>query len=327
MSRPHFLASLACALLGLLILVTPARALKGPRISFDQTEKTYDQIKEGVRITAKFTFKNTGDQNLIISSVTPSCGCTATMYDKVVRPGETGSVTVVLDTSGITGAFRKTAVVATNDPTRPYVTLVLYGETQSRIKIDKGRRVKLIGCVNRPVSVTATLTDPDGKQVLIAGVENPMKDYLDAKLKPVPGGKAYKLIITSKATSPVEFAGPLFLRVPDGSRVSLYVVADIKGAFTVQPHEVYFGAVPKKGPAPTRTILIKKACTDKLVLEKLLVNREHFIVTKTWTKPGEQLYLEVTPRLDYLPVGPFDEGIAIVASGEEFRVRLTGIVR
>ena len=327
MSRSQsLLKATALALVIILASVLPSLALKGPKAVFENTEIIKSGIREGKSITVEYKLVNAGDMNLIIDKVVPSCGCTIPKFDTVIKPGQKGSIKLVLDTEGITGAFRKTAVVTTNDPSNPYINLVLLGDTVSNVVIDKGRRLSLVGCLGQNISNTATVSNPDGKPVFIAGVENPMPDYVDASLSPIKGTGKYQLTVTSKAKKMVEFAGPIFLRMPNGTKVSVYVVADIKGAFKVRPHAVYFGAVPKSGPAPVRGIVVQKACTEKLTLDKIMLNREHFKIKETWQKPGEKLYLEISPRLEGLSKGPFEEGMAIVASGQKFVVNLKGIV-
>lgn len=306
----------------------PALALKGPKIVFDAQELSFSDVVEGKELTAVFNFSNTGDQNLIIDKVSPSCGCTASRWDKVTPPGKKGAVTLLLDTSGIGGSFRKTAAVATNDPSNPVVTLIMTGETMGRIKVDKGRRISLKGCLGSPITASATLRDPQGKNLVVTGVENPMSDYMDVKLLPQPGGKTYRLELTSKATEPLDFAGPLFLKAPGGGPVSVWVVAEIRGPFTVRPHEVMFGTINKEVTNPAqRSVLVKKACAEKLKVDLVDYNKKHFIVERFWQKPGEEYLLVITPILENLPVGPFDEPLVIQMGQRAFTVKLTGRVR
>ncbi|MCB2187149.1 MAG: DUF1573 domain-containing protein [Deltaproteobacteria bacterium] len=308
-------------------LALAAPASQGPRVKFDKNERIYPEVKEGQKLTAEFPFTNTGEQNLIIDKVSPSCGCTVAEYDKVTEPGKQGKIKLILDTVGITGSFRKTAVVATNDPTNPFVTLVLTGETISRIKVDKGRRIDLIGCLGTDISTIATLTDPDGRGVIISGVENPMPQYLQTSLEPVPGGKAYKLHLKVKAATPLEFAGPVFLQVPGSPRVSLWVVVNVRGPFEVQPKQVFFGGVNKdKMFAAARSVLVKKACADKLEIDELAYDANKFKVERHWRKPGEELLLVVTPLADKLPKGPFNGELGIRQGDKMFRVILKGSV-
>ncbi|MBU1274316.1 MAG: DUF1573 domain-containing protein [Proteobacteria bacterium] len=317
------------ALLALFTLAaSPALALKGPKIVFDSKEVVFSDVVEGKEMTAVFTFTNTGDQNLLIDKVSPSCGCTASSWDKVTPPGKKGAVTLLLDTTGLGGSFRKTAAVATNDPGNPVVTLIMTGETVGRIKVDQGRRVSLKGCLGSPITASATLRDPQGKNLVITGVENPMSDYLEVKLVPQPGGKTYRLDLVSTATEPLDFAGPLFLKAPGGGPVSVWVVAEVRGPFTVRPHEVMFGTLNKDTPnPPQRSVLVKKACADKLKVDLLDYNKKLFIVERDWQKPGEELLLVITPIVENLLVGPFDENLLIQMGQRAFTVKLTGRVR
>ena len=325
MSRPGIkIALLAIAL----TLLGAGLAQAAPKIVFDNEEVVFENIKEGESQIAKFTFTNKGDQNLIIDRVAPSCGCTVATYDKVIKPGAQGVITLKLDTTGITGAFRKTAVVSSNDPLKPTSTLVMMGETISKLKVDKGRRIELKGCLGTEITTTANLTDPEGKPILLTGLENPMEDYLEAKLEPMPGGKGYKLHLKSKADRALEFAGPIFIQMAGGTRVTVYVFAEILGAYTVQPHKVDFGSVTQAmGKGMERSILIKKACTDKLDLQGLIYDQKKLKVEQRWEKPGEKLYLVVTPIVENLPKGPFRETLSIHASGEGFTVNIFGMAR
>lgn len=328
MSRPVAVILKLLLSLALFLALAPAvSALNGPKISFEKTEVILPNLKEGQKVTARFPFINKGDMNLVIDQVSPSCGCTVPSFTRVTPPGKKGEVSLELDSTGITGAFRKQAVVSCNDSSNPFVTLVLLGETQSRVKSDKGRRLELMGCLGKELVTSTILSDPDGSPLLITSVQNPMADYLDATLKALPGGKSYRLTIKSKITQPMRFAGPLFLNLPNGAKVSLFVVVDVKGAYAVQPHIVFFGGLLKGGPAITRSIQVEKACTDKLVLENLVYNRDYFDVKTIWTEPGKKMFFDVTPRQDKMPKGPFNEKMIIMASKWTFKVVLSGTVQ
>ena len=74
-----------------------------------------------------FTFENEGTEDLIISSVTTTCGCTVPKYDtKPIPPGERKSE-VVFDTSGRSGMQTKTITVKSNAKT-PVVLLKITAE-------------------------------------------------------------------------------------------------------------------------------------------------------------------------------------------------------
>lgn len=314
-------------LLAVALFLPAMQAAASPKVKFEKTEIEFTDIEEGSKQVAQFRLRNEGDMNLVIDEVNPSCGCTVAQFDKTIKPGEEGAVTLHLDTEGIVGYFRKTATVVTNDPDQPYVTLIMVGETLSAVKVEGGRRIELNGCLGHDVTAQARLTSPKGKDgsLLVTGVENPMKDYCQASLE--RDGKGYLLKVRANSDRPVRFAGQLFLKVPGAPKVSVWVVGDIKGAFSIRPEIIFFGSVTKdklKGAA--RSIELTKACAEKLAEPKLTYDAEKFNLVKYWEKPGEKLLLVITPRPEKLAKGPFQDSITISSGKFEFKVPMRGTI-
>lgn len=85
------------------------------KIEWEATAKNYGTIKEGQTLEVSFSFKNVGDQNLVIKSVLPSCGCTAAEPPaKPIPPGGTGEITASFDSKGRPGANHKDLIVEAN---------------------------------------------------------------------------------------------------------------------------------------------------------------------------------------------------------------------
>ncbi|CAO0822123.1 DUF1573 domain-containing protein [Desulfarculales bacterium] len=332
MSRLLRLVLLTAALAGAVfadsaLAEMPGTKNNGPKALFDKMEIVYNNVQEGDTLIAQFPFSNQGKQNLIINSVTPSCGCTVADFERVTLPGGKGVINMNLDTSGISGSFRKTAVVNTNDPTNPFITLIMTGETASKVKVDKGRRLDLVGCLNQNPSISTAINSIDGQPLIIAGVENPMQEYLITELSHSPGNHSYNLTVRSKAKEPMEFAGPIYLLVAGAPKTSIYVVADIRGPFIVQPQEVYFGGIKKRQQAEVvRSIAVSKTCVDKLKVDQLLYDQDHFKVEERWVEHDKQLLLVVSPRPENLPPGPFEEKIGIQSGEKIYYVRMKGII-
>lgn len=82
------------------------------------------QDADGVRV---FKFTNTGDAPIVISNANGSCGCTVPTYSKnVIKPGESGEISVKYDTHRI-GGFTKT-VTLTSNASEPSKMLRIKGE-------------------------------------------------------------------------------------------------------------------------------------------------------------------------------------------------------
>jgi len=89
-----------------------------PAIQFESTTVDFGNIKEADgKASRKFEFTNTGNQDLLLTSVKPGCGCTATDYTKTpVAPGEKGFITAAYDPHNRPGSFNKNIRVTTNEP-------------------------------------------------------------------------------------------------------------------------------------------------------------------------------------------------------------------
>ena len=104
-------------LIACLVAVAAQAAGKGPQITLANT--TYDMgtihaSKGNVKATYKFT--NTGDEPLVIISVTNGgCGCTKPSYPlQPIAPGKKGKIKVTFDPLYRQGSFNKVVTIRTN---------------------------------------------------------------------------------------------------------------------------------------------------------------------------------------------------------------------
>ncbi|MDT8401199.1 MAG: DUF1573 domain-containing protein [Bacteroidales bacterium] len=99
-----------------------------PLIEFSQMEHDFGKIEEGEVVACVFTFQNTGEADLLITSATTSCGCTVPGYDdRPVPPGGQGKVEVVFDSSFRNGLQNKTIAIRSNAK-QPVVILKIKAE-------------------------------------------------------------------------------------------------------------------------------------------------------------------------------------------------------
>lgn len=61
---------------------TEKEEVKGPVITFDETEKDFGEITQGTKVEHTFKFTNTGTEVLRISNVAATCGCTVPKWPK-----------------------------------------------------------------------------------------------------------------------------------------------------------------------------------------------------------------------------------------------------
>lgn len=94
-----------------------------PVIVFEKEFYDFGKIIQGEKVSYRFKFKNDGKTDLLISSVTTSCGCATPEYSKVpVAPGKEGYVTVSFDSDKRQGVQQKSITVLAN--TLPNSTVI-----------------------------------------------------------------------------------------------------------------------------------------------------------------------------------------------------------
>ncbi len=101
----------------LVLLPGLCKAERKDAVVFSTTEYDFGRIEaEDGPVSYDFVVKNLGSQTVTIGNLVPSCSCViAKMGDKVLSPGEEGSVQFILNPSGTDGQTYRTVDVYTAD--------------------------------------------------------------------------------------------------------------------------------------------------------------------------------------------------------------------
>ncbi|MCL2040344.1 MAG: DUF1573 domain-containing protein [Bacteroidetes bacterium] len=96
-------------------------------------------------LKATVTFKNEGNEKLVISKVKPGCGCTAAKPEKdTLEPGDTTTMSIELRISG-SGLQHKTIDIETNDPDKKITKYKLTCDLVRDIIIKPGEHISFRG--------------------------------------------------------------------------------------------------------------------------------------------------------------------------------------
>ncbi len=100
---------------------------KAPQIAFAEMAFAFDTLMQNAPCEHLFSFANTGDAPLVVSSAFSSCGCVIPEWPKEpVMPGKTGAIKVVYNTTKA-GSVNKAIVVKSNAANNPKAVLRLKG--------------------------------------------------------------------------------------------------------------------------------------------------------------------------------------------------------
>ncbi len=97
-------------------------------------DSVYDfgKVLEGEVVEFSYRFKNVGNNPLIVSNATASCGCTVPEKPEApIKTGEIGFIKVKFDTKARAGAAHKTVSILSN-ATPAFPTLVLKGDVTAK---------------------------------------------------------------------------------------------------------------------------------------------------------------------------------------------------
>jgi Protein of unknown function (DUF1573) len=95
----------------------PKSAVAGPRIRVEPESFDFGKAAQNKTLRKEFSIRNFGNADLLIESVSTTCGCTAALMDsKVVKPGGTTPLRVSLETRAYKGRVQRSVMVRSNDP-------------------------------------------------------------------------------------------------------------------------------------------------------------------------------------------------------------------
>lgn len=123
--------------------VKKAEALPRTTAKFDNETFDFKVIKEGDEVTHRFNFENTGANDLVITNVKPSCGCTTPSWSQEpVKAGQKGFIDVKFNSAGKNGQQTKSITVTGNFEGDINKALKLVGEVKGKPADGKAEEAK-----------------------------------------------------------------------------------------------------------------------------------------------------------------------------------------
>lgn len=96
--------------------VAQSKSKSGPVMEIEPEEFDFGGVEQDQKLVHEFTIHNVGTEDLEIRRISTSCGCTAAIpAERVVKPGGSTTLEVVLETRKYKGVIDKSVSVASND--------------------------------------------------------------------------------------------------------------------------------------------------------------------------------------------------------------------
>ena len=165
----------------------PEVPLGNGRIDFEETTFDFGSIAKGSRVTHNFWFENKGTDTLIVTKVTPTCGCTSTRKGMItVPPGQRSSIDVIFDSGKFNGRVTKSIKVECNDSVNPYLDLRFKAVINNPLQILEYSPLQADFKdvpVGKKGKVEMNLTNIDTSESKIKIIEKPASEFIKTDLK------------------------------------------------------------------------------------------------------------------------------------------------
>jgi len=263
-----------------------AQGAAAPKAVLVEDKKDAGTVAKGELIKHAFVLKNTGAADLLITDVKPACGCTVSEYDKVIKPGAEGKIALTIETKQFTGPIVKTALVLTNDPTMPQMTLHISAVVKPYVETAPYGFFR-IQALTGESAVSEMILGSDDPAFAPSKIEVPYK-FLKTTLAEATekervagkGAKQYKLTLSNAPDAPEGLLGgyvKLQTGVKQQPELELAISGYIKPTIQVTPGAITFGNFDPKGEPVRRNVMV----IDNMP------QRQDFAVTKAETTvPG-----------------------------------------
>ena len=257
------------ALLAVVAIAAPIATAhaQAPKIEIDEMLHDMGEVFQRDTYKHGFSVKNTGDADLVIEKVKPSCGCTVAEYDEVIAPGKVGMVYLeVIDEKITAGAFNSKASIHSNDPDHPMVTVAVKGVVRYHVEVNPGEKVYLRGMYGEPVMRELTIHSPEKQDNFeITGLRSNIDDKITYAAEPAgePGVYTIKVWKNPKMAKANTWGA---LTIASNSEHSpervVQVNVNTRGSIIAQPATINFGTVTedrlKNEPSLVKSVTVFK---------------------------------------------------------------------
>lgn len=208
-----------------------------PVILFSQTGPKLEVIggenintgshRRGQEVTYEIQFKNSGDQDLKITGVQTSCGCSSALAGSdAVKPGETGSIKFTFNGQGM-GSVTKIVMISTNEPGNPTHNVQMTMNMADPVTLNPGSIITE-GKVGDELTQTASILNSFDKTIDITEITSntPVIKITSDKMS-IGSGEAASLNISIKIYEESAINAAIIIKTSEGD-FQIPVLVDVK---------------------------------------------------------------------------------------------------
>lgn len=216
------------------------RAVGPPSLTCDVPEHDFGAVPAGPLLEHAFVLANAGKAAVVISKVTPGCSCTDAKLDATtLPPGGSAVLRIKVDTSELRGPGEQTVLLESNDAARPFLSLKVREQVQSRFTVTPTRASFGTVLESAAASRTIEITSKGNTPFRVVGVV-PGSEHIDVSVVPPAAGKLGPTRVTLSTVPPLplgRIAGRVRLVTDDPQEVPIFIGFEgkVAGDYAVTP--------------------------------------------------------------------------------------------
>lgn len=302
------------------------KTVAAPKIEISQETKDMGTVPKGQVIETDFLIHNTGGSDLVITDARPSCGCTVSSFDKVIKPGADGKVHTSVDTKSFSGPISKSVLVVSNDPDRPQMNLFVKAIVKPFVDVAPQAYVRFSVVKGDPATQEVILiSEEKGFKPTVAETSQP---YVKAEISPAGdkdkiagrSGEQFKLAVAVTADAPEGLLNaPVRVNTGVSQQPTLEVPVSgiVRPRVSVTPITVNFGNfTPGKDPITRNIVVTNNKPGTPIKVTKAEVNVPGFVTDVVPTQEGVS-YTVVVKANDKVKKGPVEGKVTLYTSDKE----------
>lgn len=253
-----------------LLLLTAPPAMAAPRIAIDAEWFDFGERSAHETVEHAFVLRNEGTEDLVILRTASGCMCTvADLAQTRLAPGATAALNVRIPLVGRIGLYRSTLTVASNDPERSPLRIVLQGRVTQDIALQPARLYFERFSPDETQSKTARLKVGRDGEYSVTRVES-LSPWFSAESEPTPARDAWLLHVQSTSSPPtgtVQGTIRVFTTHPKFPHVDFQVFANMPGPITWMPGEL---VIPRGQIHPeTKLVIVRPGQVRRFAISQV----------------------------------------------------------
>jgi hypothetical protein len=225
-----------------------------PVLEVKETSQDGGVVEEGSVVKFKFVVTNRGEADLEVPRVKPSCGCTVPQWEKLIKPGQEGTIEAEMRTDYFRGQVNKHLTVFTNDPDHAQVELTITARVTPLVEITPNM-VAMLSVEDQPVTQEFTVQRTGGHPMKILQVIA-NAPYLKTEVTPLSGEGSYKVTVTATPDTPLgRSVVPIVVKTDLEKAANRMITLMLDRGIVTTPPMVFWGILPPELKTPMQGIV------------------------------------------------------------------------